>query len=48
VQQELATFVPGGRVLLSTQNEHVLPEANPGLVVDAVRQVVEAVRDAST
>jgi hypothetical protein len=35
-------------VLLSTQNEHLLPESDPVLVVDAIRQVVEAVRDPST
>jgi pimeloyl-ACP methyl ester carboxylesterase len=45
LQAELAALVPGGRLLLSTQNEHLLPEADPELVVDAIRQVVEAVRD---
>jgi pimeloyl-ACP methyl ester carboxylesterase len=48
LQEELAALVPGGRVLLSTQDEHLLPEADPELVVDAIRQVVEAVRDPST
>jgi pimeloyl-ACP methyl ester carboxylesterase len=48
LQEELAALVPGGRVLLSTQNEHLLPEADPVLVVDAIRQVVEAVRDPRT
>jgi pimeloyl-ACP methyl ester carboxylesterase len=48
LQEELAALVPGGRVLLSTQKEHLLPEADPVLVVDAIRQVVEAVRDPST
>ena len=48
LQEELATLVPGGRVLLSTQNEHLLPEADPAVVIDAIRQVVEAVRDPST
>ena len=48
LQEELAALVPGGRVLLSTQNEHLLPEADPVLVVDAIRQVVEAVRDPGT
>jgi hypothetical protein len=37
VQEELATLVPGGQALLSTQNEHVLPAADPGLVVDTIR-----------
>ena len=48
LQEELAALVPGGRVLLSTQNEHLLPEADPEVVVEAIRQVVEAVRDPST
>jgi len=48
LQEELATLVPGGRVLLSTQNEHLLPEADPEIVVGAIRQVVEAVRDPGT
>jgi pimeloyl-ACP methyl ester carboxylesterase len=48
LQEELAALVPGGRVLLSTQNEHLLPESDPVLVVDAIRQVVDAVRDPST
>jgi hypothetical protein len=47
-QEDPATLVPGGRVLLSTQNEHLPPEADPVLVVDAIRQVVEAVRDPGT
>ena len=48
LQEELAALVPGGRVLTSTQKEHLLPEADPDLVVEAIRQVVEAVRDPST
>ena len=48
LQEELAALVPGGRVLTSTQEEHLLPEADPDLVVEAIRQVVEAVRDPST
>jgi pimeloyl-ACP methyl ester carboxylesterase len=47
LQEELATLVPDGRVLLSTQNEHLLPEGDPVVVIDAIRQVVEAVRDPS-
>ncbi len=48
LQEELAALVPGGRVLLSTQSEHLLPEADPEVVVEAIRQVVAAVRDPGT
>ena len=48
LQEELTALVPSGRLMLSSQTEHLLPEADPELVVDAIRQVVEAVRDPST
>ncbi len=48
LQEDLAALVPGGRLLTSTQAEHLLPEADPELVVEAIRQVVEAARDPGT
>jgi pimeloyl-ACP methyl ester carboxylesterase len=40
-----ATLVPGGRLVVAEKSGHVIMEAQPALVIDAVRQVVEATRD---
>jgi pimeloyl-ACP methyl ester carboxylesterase len=48
LQVEQAAQVPGGRVLISEANDHYLQQADPELVIDAVSQVVEGVRDPST
>jgi pimeloyl-ACP methyl ester carboxylesterase len=48
LQEELAALVPGGRLVVTEQSGHFIPGDQPELVIDAIRQVVEAVRDPST
>lgn len=48
MQEEQAALVPGGRLVVSESNQHYLQQADPELVIESVRQVVEAVRDPST
>lgn len=43
-QQELAHLVPGARHVIATQSSHYIQLQQPDLVIEAVRQVVEAVR----
>ena len=42
-----AELVPGGRLVVAEQSDHGIPFVQPELVVDAVREGVEAVRDPS-
>ena len=42
-----AELIPGGRLVVAERSDHGIPFAQPELVVDAVREVVEAVRDPS-
>ena len=44
-QARLATLVPGARHAIATESEHYIQLQQPDLVIDAVRQVVEAVRN---
>jgi pimeloyl-ACP methyl ester carboxylesterase len=44
----LATFAPNARHKIATKSAHYIQVQEPQLVIDAIRQVVEAVRDPST
>jgi hypothetical protein len=45
LQNDLAGLVPGARHTIATDSGHYIRLDQPGLVIDAVWQVVEAVRD---
>jgi pimeloyl-ACP methyl ester carboxylesterase len=47
-QDWLAALVPGARHVIAKESEHYIQLQQPELVIDAVRQVVEAVRDPSS
>jgi hypothetical protein len=47
-QDRLAALVPGARQVIAKESEHYIQLQQPELVIDAVRQVVEAVRDPSS
>ena len=44
LQHELAQLVPGGRLVIATQSGHNIQDDQPELVLDAIRDVVQAVR----
>ncbi len=48
LQAELAALVPGARQVIATESGHYVHTQQPELVIDAIQQVVEAVRDPST
>ena len=45
LQAELAALAPGGRHVIATESGHYIHLQQPELVIDAIRQVVEAVRN---
>lgn len=45
LQQDLAELVPGGRYIVAEQSSHYIQQSQPDLVVAAIREVVQAVRD---
>lgn len=45
LQTDLAGLVSGGRLVVAEQSTHYIHQTQPDLVLDAIRQVVEAVRD---
>ena len=45
LQEELAALVPDGRLVVAEQSGHFIPGDQPDLVIAAIRQVVDAVRD---
>jgi len=47
-QDRLAALLPGARHVIAGESEHYIQLQQPELVIDAVRQVVEAVRDPSS
>jgi len=47
-QAELAALVPGARHVVATESGHGIQQDQPELVIEAVRQVVEAVREPAT
>jgi pimeloyl-ACP methyl ester carboxylesterase len=44
LQRELARLVPGGRLVVATESGHDIQHEQPELVLDAIRDVVLAVR----
>jgi pimeloyl-ACP methyl ester carboxylesterase len=48
LQADLATLVPNARHVIAERSGHYIHQSQPELVVEAIRQVVEAVRDPST
>ena len=48
LQRDLIGLVPGGRHVVAEQSGHDIQQSQPDLVVEAIRAVVEAVRDPST
>ena len=44
LQRELADLVPGGRLVIATESGHDIQDEQPELVLDAIRDVVLAVR----
>jgi pimeloyl-ACP methyl ester carboxylesterase len=44
-QDELAALLPDARHVIATESDHYIQIEQPDLVIDAVRAVVEAVRD---
>lgn len=47
-QEDLASLVPGGRLIVAEDSTHYIHQTRPDLVLDAIRQVVDAVRDPGT
>lgn len=48
LQGELAQLVPNAKHLIVRNSGHIIQEEQPEVVIDAIRQVVEAVRDPGT
>jgi pimeloyl-ACP methyl ester carboxylesterase len=44
LQGQLAHLVPGGRLVVATNSDHDIQHQQPELVLDAIRDVVSAVR----
>jgi pimeloyl-ACP methyl ester carboxylesterase len=44
LQRELAHLVPGGRLVVATNSGHDIQHEQPELVLDAIHDVVQAVR----
>ena len=47
LQENLAALTPNSRLVVAGQSGHFIPGDQPDLVIDAIRQVVDAVRDPS-
>lgn len=45
LQEDLATLVPGARLVVATESGHDIHQDQPELVIAAIQEVVEAVRD---
>ena len=48
LQEQLAALVPDSRLVVAERSKHFIPGDQPDLIVAAIQQVVEAVRDPST
>jgi pimeloyl-ACP methyl ester carboxylesterase len=48
LQERLAALTPDARLVVAEESGHFIPGDQPGLVIEAIKQVVEAVRDPST
>jgi pimeloyl-ACP methyl ester carboxylesterase len=47
-EEQLAALVPGGRFVIAEESAHYIQLQQPDLVITAIQQVVDAVRDPST
>ena len=47
-QEQLASLVTGGRFVVAEESAHYVQLQQPDLVITAIQQVVDAVRDPST
>jgi pimeloyl-ACP methyl ester carboxylesterase len=45
MQADLATLIPGGRHVIAEKSGHYVHQTEPELVIEAIRQVVQAVRE---
>jgi len=45
LQADLAGLVPGGRLVIAEQSGHYIQQSQPDLIVAAIRDVIQAVRD---
>ena len=48
LQEKLAALVPDSRLVVAEESQHFIPGDQPELIIAAIRQVVDAVRDPST
>jgi pimeloyl-ACP methyl ester carboxylesterase len=48
LQEQLASLTPDARLVVAEQSRHFIPGDQPELVIEAIRQVVAAVRDPGT
>jgi pimeloyl-ACP methyl ester carboxylesterase len=48
LQEDLAALTPNGRLVVAEESGHFIPGDQPELVIEAIREVVEAVRDPGT
>ena len=48
LQTDLAGLVPNGRLIVAEQSGHYIQQSQPDLVLEAIRDVVRAVREPST
>jgi pimeloyl-ACP methyl ester carboxylesterase len=48
LQRKLAALVPDSRLVIAEESQHYIHHTQPDLVVEAIRQVVDAVRDPNT
>ena len=48
LQERLAALVPDSRLIVAEESGHFIPGDQPDLVIEAIHQVVKAVRDPST
>jgi hypothetical protein len=47
-QDALATLVPNAKHTIATKSSHYIQAQEPQVVIDAIKQVVEAVRNPAT
>ncbi len=48
LQEDFAALVPGGRLVVAEESGHFIQGDQPELVITAIQEVVEAVRDPDT
>jgi pimeloyl-ACP methyl ester carboxylesterase len=48
LQEDLATLVPNAHFAIATESGHNIHQDQPELVIESIRDVVDAVRDPST